>query len=154
MNNGSCLGSFSLHKVFSIHLQLSSLKITCKAGHLILMETSSVLKTTVQGEKKEKTKSLFSTEKFTGLVYRVMNKATCWESIKQMTLIPFTPPWILYSIQGLPAQWRHTPVRANPEEGHRDDQWARAPLLWRQTESCLFSCLENRGFQEDLVAAI
>lgn len=45
-----------------------------------------------------------------------------------------------HSVQLCNSQYkRHGPVGAGPEEGHRDDQSAGAPLLGRQAESWDYS---------------
>lgn len=44
------------------------------------------------------------------------------------------PSRILYPSQGPPAQERYGALGMDPEGGHKEDQRAGAPLLWREVE--------------------
>lgn len=45
-----------------------------------------------------------------------------------------TPPGALLPAPGAPAQERHNPDGAGPEEGHKNGERTGAPILWEQAQ--------------------
>jgi len=60
---------------------------------------------------------------------------------------------LLFVSQYAPLLMEEKAVEEGPEEGHKDDQRAAAPPLWRQTEGAGLVHLEKRRLLGDLIAA-
>lgn len=66
----------------------------------------------------------------------------------------FTPPERLHLVLGSPAQKRHRPIKAEPEEGHKNGQKVGGLLLWILAERVGFVQTEERKFQRELIELI